>query len=130
MVVEKDVAPIPKSEQEIEEERETVMRLIAAQFGGEIPPGLNLDYDPPTHRAFLGLPYYDPAGYIWAQVSREGTHNTNTFDLFDMRGQFLKRVQFEGLNVPAFLTFVDDRLYCVELDPMEIPHVIVFRLTQ
>ncbi len=130
MVVEKDAAPIPKSEQEIEEERETVRRLIAAQFGGEVPPGLNLDYEPPTHRAFLGLPYYDPAGFIWAQVSREGTHDANAFDLYDMRGQFLKRIQFEGVHTPAFLAFVGDRLYCIELDPEEIPHVIVYRLNR
>ena len=128
MVVEKDVPPIPKTEQEIEEEREAVLNIIQQQAGGQLPPDFAIDYEPDPLRAFLGLLYYDPAGYIWAQVSREGTHNTNSFDLFDMRGQFIQRILIEGINNPAFLQFVGDRLYLVEADPMEIPTVIAYRL--
>jgi hypothetical protein len=128
MVVEKDVPPIPKSQQEIDEERETVMRLIEQQAGGQLPPDFHLDYEPDPNRAFLGIPYYDPAGYIWAQVSREGTHDTSAFDLFDESGRFLQRIQIEGVAAPAFLQFVDDRLYLVESDPEGIPQVIVYRI--
>ncbi len=128
MVVEKDVPPIPKSEQEIEEERETVLSIIEQQSGGQLPPDFTIDYEPDPHRAFLGLLYYDPAGYIWAQVSQEGTHNGNAFDIFDLRGQFMQRIFIEGVNNPAFLQFVGDRLYLVEADPMEIPIVIAYRL--
>lgn len=128
MVIEKDVDPIPKSEQEIEEEREMVMRLITQQAGGQLPPDLNIDYEPDPNRAFLGMPYHDPEGYVWAQVSREGTHDTNAFDLYDERGRFVRRVLFEGVNNPAFFQFVGDRLYVVEADPEGTPQVIVYRL--
>jgi len=128
MVVEKDVPLIPKSDQEIDEEREVVMRLIEQQAGGQLPPDFQLDYEPDPNRAFLGIPYHDPQGYLWAQVSREGTHDTNTFDLFDERGRFLQRIEIEGVNSPAFLQFIDDRLYLVEADPEGIPSVIAYQI--
>jgi hypothetical protein len=130
MVVEKDTPPIPKSDQEIEEEREVVMRMIQEQAGGQLPPGFDFDYEPDPNRAFLGFPYFDPEGYIWAQVGREGTHDTNAFDLYDRRGRFLQRIQLEGVTVPAYLQFVDDRLYLAETDPEGIPQVIAYRISR
>ncbi len=128
MVVEKDVPPIPKSDQEIEEEREIVMRIIEQQAGGQLPPDFQLDYEPDPNRAFLGIPYHDPQGLIWAQVGLEGTLYANAFDLFDERGRFLRRIELSGVNAPSFLQFVDDRLYLVEADPEGIPSVIAYRV--
>jgi len=130
MVVEKDTPLMPKSEQEIEEEREIVLRIIEQQAGGLMPPDLNFDYQPDPNRSFLGYPYCDPEGYIWAQVGLEDSFAGNAFDLYDERGRFLQRIVIEGVNVPAYLQFVDDRLYLAETDPEEIPQVIAFRLSR
>jgi hypothetical protein len=34
----------------------------------------------------------------------------------------------EGVKVPTYLQFVDDRLYVAELDPEGIPQVIAYRV--
>lgn len=130
MVVEKDVPRMPKSEEEIEEEREIVLAIIQQQAGGQLPPGVNFDYQPDPNRPFLGYPYCDPEGYIWTQVGLEDSFDGNAFDLYDERGRFLQRIVIEGVVLPAYLQFVDDRLYLAETDPEGIPQLIAYRLNR
>ncbi len=127
-VVEKEHARIEKSEEEIEEEREMVQRLLAAQMG-DVPEEINISYEPEKYRAATVLPYYDPRGYIWVQTSRVGTHDTNAFLLFDLRGQFLQQTLIPDVSAPMFLTFMGDKLYLTNQDPFVTPQVIVYKVT-
>ncbi len=128
-VIEKEFERIRKSEQEIEEEREMVMRLITAQAGGQLPEGVNIDFDPEPFRPATGLPYFDPRGYVWVQVTKEGTHNANEFDLFNLEGEYQRRVLLPGVNNPVWLSFSGDRLFVQEGDPEVTPQVIGYTVT-
>jgi len=128
-VVEKEFEPIRKTEQEIEEERETVMRLISAQSGGQIPDGVNISYEPEPYRPATGFPYFDPRGYIWVQVTKEGSHNSNGFDIFNLEGEYQRRVELPGVNNPLWLSFNGDILFVQESDPMATPQIIGFTVT-
>ena len=130
MVVEKDVPVMPKSEEEMEEERELILGIMQQLAGGQMPQGVDFDYDPDSHRAFLGYPYCDPEGLIWVQVGLPDSWDGNAFDLYDERGRFLQRIVIEGVKVPAYLQFVDDRLYLAETDPEGIPQIIAYRLNR
>ncbi|MFC1529733.1 6-bladed beta-propeller [Gemmatimonadota bacterium] len=130
MVVEKDVPVMPKSAEEIEEERELVLGIIQQQTSGQMPEGIDFSYDPDPNRPFLGYPSCDPEGLIWVQAGLKDSFDGNAFDLYDERGRFLQRIVIEGVVVPTYLQFVDDRLYVAELDPEGIPQVIAYRVTR
>jgi len=129
-VVEKEFNKIEKTEEEIAEEQEMVRRILQAQLGGEeLPEGMTIDYEPDRYRPATGMLYFDPHGYIWVQAGRENTQDMNTFDIFDLRGRYLRRVIFEGLGSPAYLTFVGDKLYLTDADLEASPQVIRYSLT-
>ncbi len=128
-VVEKDFQPLAKSAEEIQYEKDLVMRAIAQQAGGELPPGMNIDYEPNPNRPATGLPYWDPRGLIWMSVGVPEGPDRNSFDLFDQEGQFLQRVTIEGVSAPAFLCFQGDRVVMAEADPELVPQVVVYRVS-
>ncbi len=128
-VVEKDFQPLPKTQEEIQYEKDLVMRAIARQAGGQLPPGMNIDYEPNPNRPATGLPYWDPQGLIWLSVGVASGPERNSLDLFDREGQFLQRVTLEGVSAPAFLCFQGDRLVLAEADPEAVPQVVVYRVS-
>jgi len=130
MVVEKDVPVMRKTEEEIEEEREIVLGIMEQMVGGQMPEGTDFDYQPDSNRAFLGYPYCDPEGLVWVQVGLPNSFDGNQFDLYDERGRFLQRIVIEGVKIPAYLQFVDDRLYVAETDPEGVPQIIAYRITR
>lgn len=128
-VIEKEFDRLEKTDEEIVEEQEMVRRMLQAQLSGaELPEGMTMDYEPDRFRPATGMLYFDPHGYVWVQAGREGTQDMNAFDLFDMRGQYMRRVIFEGLGSPAFLAFVGDKLYLIDADPEVSPQVIRYSL--
>ncbi len=130
MVVEKDVPVMRKTEEDIEEERELVLGIMEQMVSGQLPEGSDFDYQPDPNRAFLGYPYCDPEGLVWVQVGLPNSFDGNQFDLYDERGRFLQRIVIEGVKVPTYLQFVDDRLYVAETDPEGIPQIIAYRITR
>ena len=129
-VVEKEFEGFPKTEQEIQDEKEMMERLIQRQLQGQqLPPGMSMDYEPPTHRPATGMPYADPRGYIWVQTYRQGSAEMNTFDIFDMQGKYLQQVVIEGREIPAWLTFKGDMMFVAESSPDAMPAVYGYRVT-
>lgn len=124
-VVEKEFEKLAKSEEEIEEEREIVRRAMA-QAGADAS---NFSYDPDPYRPATGLPYFDPRGYVWVQTSKPESTDTNVFDLFDMEGKYIQRVEIPGVKGPSFLNFVGEKIYLTDLSQDVIPQIIVFRVT-
>lgn len=129
-VVRKEFEPIRKSREEIEEETEVRRRMLARRFGDALPPGVTMDVEVDPLRPATGLPYFDPHGYIWIQVNREGVRDSNAFDLFDMEGQYLTSVVLADLKYPALLTFREDRLYLAEIHPLGEPQIAIYSISR
>jgi len=128
-VVEKEFEGIPKSEGEIQEEKEFVERIIQQQLQGQqLPPGMSLDYEPPTHRPATGMPYFDPRGYVWVQTYLPGSSDPNVFDIFDTEGTYLTQVVIEGREIPSWLTFRGEIMYVAESSPEQLPAVYGYRV--
>ena len=111
--IEKDVAQVEKSPEEIQEEKtwmETWLRSIGAQ-------GVVIEYNPEPYRWTITDIGCDGLGRIWV---RRGTELAPVFDVYDAQGNSLFVAEVEGIGDDAqFWNFVIDEygIMAYSMDP-------------
>ncbi len=78
--------PVPKTPEEIEEEKAYMNRFFAGMGGG-----MSFDFEPEPNRNMIVALGIGPGGNVWAQ---RGTTDTPFFDIFDTSGNLLGHAVF------------------------------------
>jgi hypothetical protein len=125
--VEEEVAPVPKTPEEIEEERE-LMRSRFIQGGA--PPEIAESYEPQPNRPVVANLFTDGEDRIWAQM---GTVENPTFRVFDPEGeeQFVAAVDYEGdASGWQIAAAQDGRFLAFDVNPDLYPRIYVLQIEQ
>lgn len=125
--LEEDVTPVPKTPEEIEEERE-LMRSQFVQSGA--PPEIAEGYEPQPNRPVVAGLFTDDGDRIWVQL---GTLDEPTFRVFDPEGEelFTAAVEYEGDASGWQIAAVrDERLLAFDVNPDLYPRIYVLEMDQ
>ena len=123
--VEEQITPVPKTTEEINEEREMVRNRMI-QSGA--PPSMAEGYEPQPNRPSVAGMHVDDEGRLWIRL---GTTDAPTFRVLDADGQelFVAAVEYSGENSNwTFSGLQDGRMLAVDVNPEMFPKVYILEL--
>jgi len=121
-VFSKAFTPLPVTSADLEEAREDLEWFT--RQGGQIDLSKVPDIKPAIQNFFL-----DDRGNIWVEPTMAGEDQGRVFDVFDRAGRYLGQVRFPFvLQTNPTPVFVDDFVYGITTDDLEVPYVVKARL--
>lgn len=123
--VEEGIEPVPKTEEEIQEEIE-LMRTRMIQGGA--PPEMTEGYRPQPNRPSVAGLLLDDQGLLWVQL---GTTETPTFLTLDQSGrrQFIAGLDYGGdASNWSFSSMQGGRMLAVDINPEIYPKIYVLKV--
>lgn len=109
MTIEMDLEPVPKTEEEIAEEK-AYMEGFFRQMGAQ---GMT-EYTPEPYRDMILKVDIGPDGNIWVQ---RGTHERPLFDVFDLNGSLIRHYVFQETGWSWRFSISEQGILAWEEDP-------------
>lgn len=123
--VRKSFEPVPVTGGDVEQAIEDLEWFT--DQGGRVDPSLFPSRKPPTRNFFV-----DDLGHLWvSRTAAAGEEEGRVWDIFDPEGRYLGRLALPfNLALGPMPRVRDDVLYGVVRDEMDVPYVILARLTR